>query len=67
MHSSYNKSFSFIFVLFLFLDVLISQVIFYYCESLKLPFFAFRLQKTNGSLPFPFSFCGKQAEVAVFR
>jgi hypothetical protein len=25
------------------------------------------LQQTNGSLLFPFSFCSKQTEVAVFR
>jgi hypothetical protein len=27
----------------------------------------FSLQKTNGSLPFPFSVCNKQTEVAVFH
>jgi hypothetical protein len=32
----------------------------------KNPFFCFRLQQTNGSLPFPFSVCIKQKEVAVF-
>jgi hypothetical protein len=28
--------------------------------------FRFRLQQTNASLPFPFSVCSKQTEVAVF-
>jgi hypothetical protein len=32
----------------------------------KLPFSIFCLQKTNGSLPFPFSVSSKQADVAVF-
>jgi hypothetical protein len=27
----------------------------------------FRLQQANGSLPFPFSVCSKQTEVAIFR
>jgi hypothetical protein len=30
----------------------------------KLPFFRFRLRQTNGKLPFPFSICSKQTEVA---
>jgi hypothetical protein len=29
--------------------------------------FRFRLHQLNGSLPFPFSVCSKQTEVAVFR
>jgi hypothetical protein len=29
--------------------------------------FHFRLQQTNGSLPFQFSICRKQTEVAVFH
>jgi hypothetical protein len=28
--------------------------------------FCFLLQQTSGSLPFPFSVCSKQTEVAVF-
>jgi hypothetical protein len=27
----------------------------------------FRLQKANGGLPFPFSVCSKQTEIAVYR
>jgi hypothetical protein len=27
----------------------------------------FRLQQTDGSMPFPLSVCSKQTEVAVFR
>jgi hypothetical protein len=33
----------------------------------KLPFSVLRWQKTDGSLPFPFSVCSKQTEVAIFR
>jgi hypothetical protein len=29
--------------------------------------FHFRLQQTNGSLPFPFFVCSKQMDIAVFR
>jgi hypothetical protein len=29
--------------------------------------FRFRLEQTNGSLPFPFSVCRKRPEIAVFR
>jgi hypothetical protein len=29
--------------------------------------FRFRLQDTNGSFPFPFSFCSKQTDVDVVR
>jgi hypothetical protein len=28
--------------------------------------FHFRLQQTNGNLPFPFSICSKQTEIAVY-
>jgi hypothetical protein len=31
----------------------------------KLAFSVFRFQKTKGGLPFPFSVCSKQTEVAV--
>jgi hypothetical protein len=32
----------------------------------QISIFRFCLQKTNGSLPFPFSACSKQMEVVVF-
>jgi hypothetical protein len=43
-----------------------------YCLSFadqgkQIPFSSFRLQQTKGSMPFPFSICSKQMEVAVFR
>jgi hypothetical protein len=33
----------------------------------KRPFLCFRVQLTNGILPFPFSICGIQREIAVFN
>ncbi len=38
------------------------------CRPRKTNFiFSFLLQQTNGSLPFPFSVCSKQMEIAFFR
>jgi hypothetical protein len=36
-------------------------------QGKQISVFRFRLQQTNGNLPFPFSVCSKQTEVAVFR
>jgi hypothetical protein len=36
-------------------------------QSKKTSVFHLRLQQTNGSLPFLFSICSKQAEISMFR
>jgi hypothetical protein len=38
-----------------------------FADQGKASVFGFRLQHLNGSLPFPFSVCSKQTEIAVFR